>query len=60
MSCMIIFQRKQMELTKEEMRKIILWLEIYRSFLIRGDIDKDLPSVVNKFKTYLKGGENNG
>ena len=49
-----------MELTKEEMRKIILWLEIYRSSLIRGDIDKDLPSVVNKFKTYLKGGENNG
>ena len=46
-----------MELTKEEMRKIILWLEIYRSSLTRGDIDKDLPSEVNKFKTYLKGGE---
>ena len=49
-----------MELTKEEMKKVIMWLEDYRmseahsSFM---NLD-DLPSIVNKFQTYLKGGEN--
>ena len=51
-----------MELTKEEMKKVIGWLENYYS-LIYGSHDSpmnldDLPAINNKFKTYLKGGEN--
>ena len=50
-----------MELTKEEMKKAIKWLEDYydRTY---GSHDSplnldDLPNVVKKFKTYLNGGE---
>ena len=53
-----------MELTKEEMKKVIGWLDHYydRTY---GSHDSpmnldDLPAINNKFKTYLKGGENNG
>ena len=50
-----------MELTKEEMKKVIGWLDHYydRTY---GSHDSpmnldDLPAINNKFKTYLKGGE---
>ncbi len=51
-----------MELTKEEMKKVIKWLEDYYDVCsykhqdFPDDID-DLPTVTHKFKTYLKGGE---
>ena len=52
-----------MELTKEEMKKVIGWLDHYydRTY---GSHDSpmnldDLPTINNKFKTYFKGGENN-
>ena len=51
-----------MELTKEEMKLVIGWLKDYyygRELPAQTDTKK-LPSVLNKFKTYLKGGENNG
>ena len=50
-----------MELTKEEMKLVIGWLKDYyygRELPAQTDTKK-LPSVLNKFKTYLKGGENN-
>ncbi len=53
-----------MELTKEEMKKVIKWLEDYYVLSdykpedFPDDID-GLPTIVHKFKTYLKGGENN-
>ena len=52
-----------MELTKEEMKKVIGWLENYYS-LIYGSHDSpkdlhELPTVTHKFKTYLEGGETN-
>ena len=50
-----------MELTKEEMKKVIGWLDHYydRTY---GSHDSpmnldDLPNVVEKFKTYLNGGK---
>ena len=53
-----------MELTKEELKKVIGWLDHYydRTY---GSHDSpmnldDLPTINNKFKTYLEGGENNG
>ena len=54
-----------MELTKEEMKLVILWLETYHytiSNYYLDDInpDKDiekLPMVVSKFQNYLKKGE---
>ena len=54
-----------MELTKEEMRKVIVWLEDYHYVCSYKHQDfpediGDLPTVTHKFKTYLKGGENNG
>lgn len=53
-----------MELTKEEMKKVIGWLENYYS-LIYGSHDSpkdlhELPTITHKFKTYLNGGEANG
>ena len=54
-----------MELTKEEMKKVIKWLEDYHVLSdykpedFPDDIDC-LPTIVHKFKTYLEGGENNG
>ena len=52
-----------MELTKEEMKKVIDRLDHYydRTY---GSHDSpmnldDLPAINNKFKTYLKGGETN-
>ena len=52
-----------MELTKEELKKVIGWLDHYydRTY---GSHDSpmnldDLPAINNKFKTYLKGGETN-
>ena len=51
-----------MELTKEEMKKVIKWLEDYYVLSeykpedFPDDID-DLPTITHKFKTYLKGGE---
>ena len=51
-----------MELTKEEMKKVIKWLEEYDDviYLHRTPEDLDgLPEIVNKFKTYLEGGETN-
>ena len=51
-----------MELTKEEMKKVIGWLDHYydRTY---GSHDSpmnldDLPTINDKFKTYLEGGEN--
>ena len=41
-----------MELTKEELKKVIGWLDHYYPM----NLD-DLPAINNKFKTYLKGGE---
>ena len=51
-----------MELTKEEMKLVIGWLKdhYYGGELPAQTDTKKLPSVLNKFKTYLKGGENNG
>ena len=55
-----------MELTKEEMKKIIKWLEQYDDVIYETDTDvttedlDGLSEIVNKFKTYLKGGETNG
>ena len=52
-----------MELTKEEMKKIIKWLEQYDDVIYESDTDvttedlDGLSEIVNKFKTYLKGGE---
>ena len=49
-----------MELTKEEMKKVIKWLEEYDDviYLHRTPEDHDgLPEIVNKFKTYLEGGK---
>ena len=52
-----------MELTKEEMKKVIKWLEEYYSVIHEEDTDatqEDLDGIseiVDKFKTYLKGGE---
>ena len=53
-----------MELTKKEMKKVIGWLDHYydRTY---GSHDSpmnldDLPTINDKFKTYLNGGENNG
>ena len=50
-----------MELTKEEMKKVIAWLEdyyvsSYKPENFPDDID-DLPTITHKFKTYLEGGE---
>ena len=51
-----------MELTKEEMKKVIKWLEDYYVLSdykpedFPDDID-DLPTITHKFKTYLEGGE---
>ena len=51
-----------MELTKEEMKKVIKWLEDYYDVCaykhqdFPDDID-DLPTITHKFKTYLEGGE---
>ena len=55
-----------MELTKEEMKLVIGCLSDYK-FLDQTDRNpfkssrdlKKLPTVITKFKTYLKGGENN-
>ena len=53
-----------MELTKEEMKKVIKWLEDYHVLSdykpedFPDDID-DLPTITHKFKTYLNGGEKN-
>ena len=52
-----------MELTKEEMKKVIAWLEDYYVSSYKpedfpDDID-DLPTITHKFKTYLEGGETN-
>ena len=50
-----------MELTKEEMKQVILSLEFDRD--VQEGMDdteesvKDLNSLTNKFETYLKGGE---
>ena len=50
-----------MELTKEEMKQVILSLEFDRD--VQEGMDdteesvKDLNSLINKFETYLKGGE---
>ena len=51
-----------MELTKEEMKLVIGWLKdhYYGRELPAQTDTKKLPSVLNKFKTYLKKGENNG
>ena len=51
-----------MELTKEEMKLVIGWLKdhYYGRELPAQTDTKKLPSVFNRFKTYLKGGENNG
>ena len=47
-----------MELTKEEMKKVIAWLEAYYvSYGVQCDDIDDLPKITHKFKTYLKGGE---
>ena len=52
-----------MELTKEEMKKGIKWLEDYYVLSdykpedFPDDID-GLPTFTHKFKTYLEGGEN--
>ena len=47
---------------KEEMKLVIGWLKdhYYGRELPAQTDTKKLPSVLNKFKTYLKGGENNG
>ena len=50
-----------MELTKEEMKKVIKCLEDYYASSYKpedfpDDID-DLPTITHKFKTYLEGGE---
>ena len=50
-----------MELTKEEMKKGIGWLDHYYD-RTNGSYDSpmnldDLPAINNKFKTYLNGGE---
>ena len=57
----MLFGGQLIELTKEEMKKVIAWLDHYydRTY---GSHDSplnldDLPNVVNKFKTYLNGGE---
>ena len=53
-----------MELTKEEMKKVIKWLEDYYVLSdykpedFPDDIDY-LPTITHKFKTYLNGGETN-
>ena len=52
-----------MELTKEEMKKVIKWLEDYYvlSDYKPEDFPDDiagLPTITHKFKTYLEGGEN--
>ena len=49
-----------MELTKEEMKKVIDWLDHYYARTY-GSHDSPmnldtLPAIVNKFKTYLKEG----
>ena len=51
-----------MELTKEEMKLVIGWLKdhYYGRELPAQTDTKKLPSVLNKFKAYLKKGENNG
>ena len=52
-----------MELTKEEMKKVIVWLEDYHQSNLWAELElnykKGLPNVINKFKTYYKGGETN-
>ena len=56
-----------MELTKEQMKLVIGCLSDYK-FLDQTDSNpfrssrdlKELPTVITMFKTYLKGGENNG
>ena len=56
-----------MELTKEQMKLFIGCLSDYK-FLDQTDSNpfrssrdlKELPTVITMFKTYLKGGENNG
>ena len=50
-----------MELTKEEMKKVINWLDhnydrTYGTHDSPMNLD-DLPNVVKKFKTYLNGGK---
>ena len=53
-----------MELTKEELKKVIVWLEDYHQSDLWAELElnytKGLPDVINKFKTYYKGGETNG
>ena len=50
-----------MELTKEEMKKVIVWLEDYHRSDLWAELElnytKGLLNVINKFKTYYKGGE---
>ena len=52
-----------MELTKEELKKVIIWLEDYHQSDLWAELElnytKGLPDVINKFKTYYKGGETN-
>ncbi len=56
-------EEDSMELTKEEIKKVIKWLEDYYVLSdykpedFPDDID-GLPTITHKFKTYLEGGEN--
>ena len=46
----------------EAMKKVIVWLEDYHRSDLWAELElnytKGLPDVINKFKTYYKGGEN--
>ena len=54
-----------MELTKEEMKKVVKWLNLFTMKPLSHeeirmsvcDIEDDLPAIVDKFKTYLEVGE---
>ena len=48
-----------MELTKKEMQLAILALVDYKDD-VNEELLEDLNSLIIKFETYLKGGENNG
>jgi len=54
-----------MELTKEEMKKIVKWLNLFTMNSLSHeeirmsvcDIEDDLPPILDKFKNYLNSGE---